>query len=84
MFLKISQNPQENTCTRVSYLIKLQVETLAQVFSCEFGEFFKNTFFTENHWGSDDITADFLLILVIDIIKCKTYIAEKVNVGWSM
>ena len=41
-FVKISQNSQENTCTRDSFLIKL---TLAQVFSCEFCEIFKNTFF---------------------------------------
>ena len=48
--LKILQNSQENTCARVSFLIKLQAcnfikkETLAQVFSCEFCEIFKNTF----------------------------------------
>ena len=48
MFLKILQNSQENTCTRVFFLIKLQAwdlqlfknETLAQVFSCEFRETF--------------------------------------------
>ena len=40
--LEISQNSQENTCARVSFLIKLQ--TLAQVFSCEFCEISKNTF----------------------------------------
>ena len=41
--LKISQNSQENTCTRVSFLINLQAsshfiekETQAHVFSCEF------------------------------------------------
>ena len=41
VFLKISQNSQENTCVRVSFLIKLQAticnfikkETVAQVFS---------------------------------------------------
>ena len=53
MFLQISQNSQENTCTRVSFLIKLQAlfqslflkkESLAQVFSCEFYEISKNTF----------------------------------------
>ena len=46
VFLKISQNSQENTCARVSFLIKFQAwdlqlcwkETLAQVFSCEFRE----------------------------------------------
>ena len=39
VFLEISQNPQENTCARVSFLIKLQV------FSCEFCEISKDTFF---------------------------------------
>ena len=46
VFLETSQNSQENTCARVSFLIMLQVDaevcnfirkkTLAQVFSCEF------------------------------------------------
>ena len=50
VFLEISQNSQENTCARVSFLMKLQAEafikkeTLAQVFSCEFCEISKNTF----------------------------------------
>ena len=45
----------ENTCPRVSFLIKLQVwglqlyfikkETLTQMFSCQFCKIFKNTFF---------------------------------------
>ena len=43
VFLEISQNSQENTCARASFLIKLQA--LAQVFSCEFCEISKNTFF---------------------------------------
>ena len=34
MFLEISQNSQENTCARVSFLIKLQ----AWGFSCQFCE----------------------------------------------
>ena len=53
MFLKILQNSQENTCARVSFLIKLQAqaskfikkETLTQVFSCELCKNPKNTFF---------------------------------------
>ena len=51
VFLEISQNSQENTCARVSFLIKFQAgnfikkETLAQVFCCEFYEIPKNTFF---------------------------------------
>ena len=56
VILKISQNSRENTCTRVSFLVKLHAETwnfikketLAQVFSCEFYEIFMNTFFTEH------------------------------------
>ena len=55
VLLKITQNSQENTCARVSFLIKLQAEAcnfikreiLAQVFSCEICEISKNTFFTE-------------------------------------
>ena len=53
-FLEISQNSQENTCARVSFLMKLQAEafikkeTLAQEFSCEFWEISKNTFFWLN------------------------------------
>ena len=49
VFLEISQNLLENTCARVSFLIKLEAcnfikkETLAQVFSCEFCDISKNT-----------------------------------------
>ena len=53
MYLKISQNSQENTYAGVSPLVKLQVsacnfikkENPAQVFSSEFCEILKNTFF---------------------------------------
>ena len=52
VFVEISQNSQENTCTRVSFFIKLQASTcslnkkkvLAQVFSCVFWKISKNTF----------------------------------------
>ena len=47
LFLEISQNSQENTCARASFLIKfsfIKKETLVQVFSCEFCEISKNTF----------------------------------------
>ena len=57
VFLKISQISQENTCSRVSFLIKFQAEAcnfiekenLVQVFSCEVYEilrapFLQNTF----------------------------------------
>ena len=52
IFLEISQNSRENTCTRDSSLIKLQAACnfikktpLAQVFSCQFWEISKNSFF---------------------------------------
>ena len=52
MFLEISQNSQESTSTRESFLKKLQAlacsfikkETLAQVFSCEFCKICENFF----------------------------------------
>ena len=54
VFLEISQNAQENTCARVSFSIKacnsIEKETLAQVFSCEFCEIYKNTFYIELLW----------------------------------
>ena len=63
MFLEILQISLENTCARVSFLIKLQAsgpqpcnfiktETLAQVFSGEFCEVSKKTFFTEHLWAT--------------------------------
>ena len=55
VLLEISQNSQEKTCARVSFLIKLQAsgnfikkETLARVFSCEFCEIYQTTFLTEH------------------------------------
>ena len=44
VFLEISQNSQENSCARVACNF-IKKETLAQVFSCEFYEISKNTFF---------------------------------------
>ena len=53
VFLEILQNSQESTCVRVSFLIKLQAWGLrratllkkGRVFSCEFYETSKNSFF---------------------------------------
>ena len=50
VFFEILQNSQENTCARVFFLIKLQASSLTQVFSCEFFEISKNTFFIEHLW----------------------------------
>ena len=48
VFLELLQNSQENSCARMSFLIKLQAfskkEILAQVFSCEFCEISENSF----------------------------------------
>ena len=44
MFLEISQNSQENTCARGSFLIKLQA----------LGIFF-NIFFTEHAWATASV-----------------------------
>ena len=44
VFLEILQNSQENNCARVSFFF-IKKETLAQVFSCEFCEISKNTFY---------------------------------------
>ena len=56
MFLEISQSSQENSCARVSFLIKVlawghnffKKETLAQLLSCEFCEISRNNPFTEH------------------------------------
>ena len=63
MFLEILQNSQQNACARVSFLIKLQAvacnfikkETRSQVFSCEFYEISKTTFFTEHLWANASV-----------------------------
>ena len=48
VLLEISQNSQENTCARVSFLIKacnfIKKETVTQVFSCKFCKISKNNF----------------------------------------
>ena len=57
VFLKISQNSQENTCSRVPFLIScnpgscnfIKTGTLVQVFSYEFYEIFKSTFLDKTH-----------------------------------
>ena len=63
MFLEISQNSLENTCAKVSFLIKLQAsgvqlyqkKNVAQKFSCEFCEISKNTTFTEHLWTTASV-----------------------------
>ena len=71
VILEISQNSQEHNCASVSFSIKLQdcnfikKETLAHVFSCEFYEISKNSFFTEH--------LRLLLLMLITIIRFGRY-----------
>ena len=59
VFLKISQSSQKNTCARVSFLLSCgpeactfnKNETLARMFSCEFCDISKNTFFYRTRRG---------------------------------
>ena len=55
--LKISQNSQQNTCVRVSLLIKLQASGL-----CEFCEIFKNTIFKNTEHLRQTVSAYFVNI----------------------
>ena len=51
VFLKNSQNSQENTCARVSFLIKFQAERLwHRCFPVNFVEFLKTPVFIEHFW----------------------------------
>ena len=85
IFLEISENLQEHTCVRVSFLIKLL--TLAQVFSSEFWEMSKSTFFYRTHlWTtasiscSVSISQNALGISQIVLKKTKTiFYASKVS-----
>ena len=87
VLLEISQNSQKNTCGRVSFSIKLQAldnfvacnfikkETLAQMFSCEFCEISKNTFFTKHLWA----TACILYISEWNVLsQCLTGIYQNI------
>ena len=55
LFLEISQNSQENICSG-AFLV------FSQVFSCEFCEISKNTFFTEHLWMNAYVSWDLVLI----------------------
>ena len=62
MFLKISQNSQENTCARASFLIKLQASGLKKrlwhrCFPVNFVKFLRAPFFTEHIWTTASVNA---------------------------
>ena len=66
MFLKISQISQENTCTRVSFLIKLK-RLWHRCFLVNFTKFLTTPFFIEHLWCL------LLLIMAICTIYCKSF-----------
>ena len=70
----ISQNSQVTTCATASFLLKLHgKETSVQLFSCEFCETFKNTFFIEHFrvtsYVGHGVVRDFLALLLIKDFK---------------
>ena len=81
VFLEISQNSQENTCVRVSFLIKcrpkacnfIKKDTLAQVFSFRFCEISKNTFFYRTPWKRNKLLkwSKKLFLSIERAVKCQ-------------
>ena len=78
VFLKISLDSQENTCARISFLIKLQVracnfikrETLVQVFSCAFCEISNNNFYYRTRLVAVSENVDcYRLVAVINLFE---------------
>ena len=89
VFLKISQYSQENTCARASFsqnnskrldtLIKYS-DTLAQVFSSEFCEIFKKTFFIEQLQTTASV--DMVVIIYNAVFVCfyfQSYFSDKLH-----
>ena len=72
-FIEISLNSEENTFTRIFFLIKVPA---SQVFSCEFCEIFKNTCFTEHLRTT---ASDFLPS--IQLIRANQFFLV-LSVGW--
>ena len=83
MFIKISQNSQENTCIRASFSITFQVsacnfiktETLVQVFSCEYCKKILKLFFVQNT-SADCFCLENSCSVKLDKIYGKTYAME--------
>ena len=64
MFLEISQNSQENTCSRASFLINfIKKETLTQAISYGFCEISKNIFFIEHLWTTASV-----ILMAVNIV----------------
>ena len=72
VFLQILQNSRENTCARVACNF-IKKEALAQVFSCEFCEISKNTFF---HRKSLMVASTPLTLKNIELCNPLTIVAK--------
>ena len=87
IFLEISQNSQENTCARFSFLIKSQgsacnfikKEALGQMFSCKYCEISKITFLTE-HLRASAFVLNVLTKATFSLAISQT--ASIVNIFW--
>ena len=92
MFLKISQNSHEETCVRLSFLIKLlgeacnfiKKETLVQMFSCAFRAIFKNTFFYRTPPVDVSVLNKPLKVVLIGDHSFGTYAKLKKSLGTQM
>ena len=56
----------------------IKKETLAQVFSCEFCEISKNTFFTEHLWTTASIYSPESLVNLLSLFKHYTHRMKKI------
>ena len=66
-------NFTENTCARVSFLMKLHASGLSQVFSCEFCEIYKNTFSYRTPPVPASVDVFLLLSLILSSYKLQTH-----------
>ena len=86
VFLESSQNSQENTCARVSFLIKLQEAPATllkkrlwhRCFPVNFAKFLRTAFFAEHLWWllpsiSIVMTRSYLILLLFDIAILTWY-----------
>ena len=64
VFLKIPRNSQENTCIRVSFLIKL--------FSCQYFKMFENNYFVEDLRTVASVF--FLKIYLLPFVLAQSYL----------
>ena len=84
--LKISEKSQENTCASLFFKSFLPVnfikkETLVQVFSCEFCEIFKNTFF---HWTPPVAASGLCNYAVLMFYEIFEFISDLIDIFIKM